>query len=657
MHWNELETRFLVVFSLFLQILLIFFAPLRRRKKCKWVSPMIWAAYLLADWIAAYALRILPQITHGIPECNDSHSTNCSRDNELFAFWAPFLLMHIGGPDTITALALEDNELWLRHFLTLAIHLFGTVYVFVFALRINRLFIPTLTIFIVGILRYMERSYALYLASSGGFEGGNLKDSLTLKGTAKEPERATGGLLPRGISGIETVQSAHRFLATYKDLVVDHLLSIQEGMESRSYFQELQHNEAFGIIEVELGLLYDRLYTKAIVIHTSTGYILRAVSFFSILFVLVIFYAFDKHGYHPTNKFITYTLLVGAIVLDLVAIVNLIFSDWMVASLRNPMARRLYSKMFACICPYGTPRHTAYMSQYNLISYCQRHCWKSRKMAALRRIDDFIEQLIYTKDVPVSDDIRMFMFNDLLTKSKQTNRSDFIKNTSTSKWEWPNNVPNWFFEFELEELVLLWHIATDLCYHLREDESTADREFSKQVSEYMHYLLVVHPTMISSKEGNAQIKWQAVCQETMKFIRNRNLKVKKDICQKLLDEIKFCSTTQRTGSLLRDACLVVKQLELLRQQVPNTPWATIRKVWVELLSSAANNCSGRYHVQRLAKGGEFITDVWLLMAHFGLAEKYWGELNFPKVDSYAYDDLPRRDGNASGQGSVGPTVM
>ncbi|KAG5051701.1 hypothetical protein JHK87_003899 [Glycine soja] len=38
---------------------------------------------------------------------------------QLLAFWAPIFLIHLGGPDTITAYALEDNELWLRHFVGL----------------------------------------------------------------------------------------------------------------------------------------------------------------------------------------------------------------------------------------------------------------------------------------------------------------------------------------------------------------------------------------------------------------------------------------------------------------------------------------------------------------------------------------------------------
>nr|CAE04979.3 OSJNBa0057M08.3 [Oryza sativa Japonica Group] len=72
-------------------------------------SPKIiqWIAYQLADSTAIYALR------------NLSFGSVAVDEHRLAAFWAPFLLLHLGGPDNITAYALEDNKLWLRHALNL----------------------------------------------------------------------------------------------------------------------------------------------------------------------------------------------------------------------------------------------------------------------------------------------------------------------------------------------------------------------------------------------------------------------------------------------------------------------------------------------------------------------------------------------------------
>ncbi|OEL26503.1 hypothetical protein BAE44_0012477 [Dichanthelium oligosanthes] len=43
----------------------------------------------------------------------------------IFAFWTPFLLLHLGGPDTITAYSVEDNELCNRHLVGLLFELFS----------------------------------------------------------------------------------------------------------------------------------------------------------------------------------------------------------------------------------------------------------------------------------------------------------------------------------------------------------------------------------------------------------------------------------------------------------------------------------------------------------------------------------------------------
>ena len=56
-------------------------------------------------------------------------------------------------------------------------------------------------------------------------------------------------------------------------------------------------------------------------------------------------------------------------------------------------------------------------------------------------------------------------------------------------------------------------------------------------------------------------------------------------------------------------------------------WKVTSKVWVELLSYATSRSRGNGHVQQLSSGGELLTVVWLLMAHFGLRES-WVETRF-----------------------------
>lgn len=66
----------------------------------------------------------------------------------LAFFWAPFLLVHLGGQDTITAFSSEDNNLWLRHFLNLLVEVSLALYVFWKSMvNSKQLLIPAMLVF------------------------------------------------------------------------------------------------------------------------------------------------------------------------------------------------------------------------------------------------------------------------------------------------------------------------------------------------------------------------------------------------------------------------------------------------------------------------------------------------------------------------------
>ncbi|VAI93515.1 unnamed protein product [Triticum turgidum subsp. durum] len=117
--WNEWEIQVVVVLSFSLQVILFFFAGIRSYSVSSVVKALLWLVYLLADVVATYALGHI----------SSSLSKKSSGQNQLVAFWAPFLLLHLGGQDTITAYALEDNELWRRHLLNMLVQVAGTAYV------------------------------------------------------------------------------------------------------------------------------------------------------------------------------------------------------------------------------------------------------------------------------------------------------------------------------------------------------------------------------------------------------------------------------------------------------------------------------------------------------------------------------------------------
>ena len=84
----------------------------------------------------------------------------------ISSLWAPFLLLHLGGPDTITAYSLEDNELWLRHLLGLGVQTGVALYIFIVAWTASHLSILSILIFCAGIIKYGESTWVLRSASN-----------------------------------------------------------------------------------------------------------------------------------------------------------------------------------------------------------------------------------------------------------------------------------------------------------------------------------------------------------------------------------------------------------------------------------------------------------------------------------------------------------
>jgi hypothetical protein len=169
---NEWEIQLLVLLSFTLQLFLFFTGSLRRRSKNRLLRGTIWIAYLGADVVAIYALGFLSR--HA--DATDNHDGDASSSSRLahpLAFlWAPFLLFHLGGQDTITAFAMEDNNLWLRHLLNLLVQVTLALYVFwkSSSWQSTEVLVPGLLLFVAGIIKYGERTVALFFLE--GHRGG-----------------------------------------------------------------------------------------------------------------------------------------------------------------------------------------------------------------------------------------------------------------------------------------------------------------------------------------------------------------------------------------------------------------------------------------------------------------------------------------------------
>lgn len=671
--WNVLQLRILVAVSLFLQMLLIFLGNRRKYIVNKRLKLLIWFTYLSADWIATVALGILSKDTK-------DHKTD--PNFVIMAIWAPFLLVHLGGPDTITAYSLEDNQLWPRHMLELIYQLAVAVYVVYRSWNRNPLMYVTVPVVIAGIIKYGERTWSLRFGSSDGFRESILPhpdpgpnyakfmDDYTAKKdegyhvTLDEVNDTTPIVLDHNSQGetkipnpnipdAQALNDGFKFYNIPECLFADLIFSFQDHKSSQIFFQKSMWKDAFKTIEVELGLIYDMLYTKAALTYSYWGIILKSLSFLCTVSAFFTFFILISTGHKNMDYdlIITFVLFIGAIILEIYAVIVLLSSSWVMNWLSKQKIRRvdlLYKFISFCqICfkLSHTIRWSNQMSQFNLIRFCLKdEPIKCIEVQKFFRIYNFFEKSYYQKTKQVSEGLKELIFDHLKDKSAEAKDVESCKKLCAHKGDlvlnnWNCHIPdiNWSIkEVEFDQSILLWHIATDLCYS-KDTDSNQSREKSQLLSDYMLYLLVMCPFLLPN--GIGQIRFEDTCAEVdellkeRKYIRKRSHvyfeEKRSQVCEMILrvntEILPSKVKGDRSKSVLFDACRLAKSLESLETEQnwsKDRKWEMISHVWVEMLCHAASQCRGIHHAKQLSQGGELLTHVWLLMAHLGITEQF-----------------------------------
>jgi hypothetical protein len=201
-------------------------------------------------------------------------------------------------------------------------------------------------------------------------------------------------------------------------------------------------------------------------------------------------------------------------------------------------------------------------------------------------------------------------------------------------------------EIDFHGSLLLWHIATDICYHddIRNNKVDANNQLckmsrslsnnkvdannklckmSRSLSNYMLYLLSERPNMLPKGIGQARYKQTGIqLTESSWCWRSKIITSTHWGSEEFMKGIE---KKEGDVSMLHDACKLAKELQSLetseKKLTNEQKWRMISKIWVEMLTYAASNCGWKEHAQALTRGGELLTRVCLLMAHLGLSEQ------------------------------------
>ncbi|KAJ1253655.1 hypothetical protein BS78_K214200 [Paspalum vaginatum] len=315
---TEWTIRAVVVMSLCAHLVLTLFANVRRRQRSGVRTAVLWSAYQVADWAAPF---VLSNLSLG----------STSAEQQLVAFWLPFLLTHLGGPDNITAYSFEDNKISLRQAISTLLRFQGVSFAIYRQYKVvtskGALFWASAAVVAVGVAKYVERVRALRSADFGNIR--SARDERSPKTSIQSHGR-------RGeeLDDDQALFVAHQLLRITKGAFADYSVKVQAFKDDdiNNLEEMFSYKSGWGnmckVVEMELSLMYDILYTKAAMIHTWGGYLIRVVSPVATGTMMVLFWFHRKDGQRRADVTITYILLMVSFLLDVRWLLGAIASTW-----------------------------------------------------------------------------------------------------------------------------------------------------------------------------------------------------------------------------------------------------------------------------------------------------------------------------------------
>nr|KAJ0222317.1 hypothetical protein LSAT_V11C200051780 [Lactuca sativa] len=648
--WNEHVLQVLVPTSLILQIILSILGNLRKYNPKTIIRITLWCVYFLAYAIVPVALSITAQ--SALESCNKSHPASKhhrSNTRELMGFWAQFLFLHLGGADTITAYSLEDNDLWLRHLVFLLFQSGVALYILLLSWPgCSHLPLLSILVYASGCIKCFERVQALRFANTehlretmlGPADPGPdyvkfLEEFLLKKsqGFIVKVEEVLENALPtiRAYSqtGREEIFEAYNLFQTFKRLFVGLILTYEDSDRSTSYFRHLDKSDkVFHAVEIELGFVYDMLYTKASVLYTNKGLILRAIGVLLLLLVLVGFHFHsDTDHYLVIDIVITYLVIAAEFLKEIFSYITMFHSDW--ADIWFKQQNHTHDNLiFSFLKQPSKQRWSNSIGQSNLLSVALKEnptCFLNQKLFGVHK---FLKKQRYETYIEVSPNLKDMIYSQFL---EFVERSSDPKGLCIHKGSYclqENGMRTLLWsinEVEFDQSILIWHIATALCYYSESsDQLEINRIESKNMSEYLVNLLISNPEILPI--GIGMIRYRDTCAEAIRFFKMKSpITEISDACRKLLEVsceelLPSIVKGDQSKSVLFDGCRLALALRKMKNR--EIMWKVMSQVWIEILAYAAAHCRVFHHSQQLGRGGEFLTHVWLLMAHLGMTEHF-----------------------------------
>uniref|UniRef100_A0A0E0BGN0 DUF4220 domain-containing protein n=1 Tax=Oryza glumipatula TaxID=40148 RepID=A0A0E0BGN0_9ORYZ len=565
--WEEWQLRILVLGSLGVQFYLAIFANARKKHIRPLFRFSIWLAYLGGDAVAIYALATLFNRQKKLQDKTGSH--------DLEVLWAPILLMHLGGQIfSISAYNIEDNELWRRHIVTSVSHVIVALYVFTkfwSPSADRRLLAAAILLFIIGVFKCFDKPRALMSSSFTSivstFHPSPRTESIDREVEQEEyiqkakdfmqfKEHATSS------SSNPTISEEHAHLSLPDKLFVDFAYSYANRLTKLESFWLLNADRVYKALCEGLSHTFNLIYSKVWQKDDQN----RAAASIDIIVTFILLYV-------------------------------------------------TYFMEFATILTWGyysVDEWSNVVFQHNLIGFlvCKKRHKKLMAIADCLQCKGLLDQYFHLEPCYSSEDI-----TNLLSAHAKDGWLNCIMDVQ-SYWKFSDTRGHWTLECNecedtvirsniekpFDESIILWHLATDFCFH-HKDASPDSDECAKPCRQISNYMMHLFRRVLST----------AAYEELEDILQGDDVSFldEKELTQEIIGKAEFAEC-----GFIRDAWILAKELKQLGDE--KKMWEVIKGVWMEMLCFSAGRCRGYLHAKSLGTGGEYLTVVSLVMSHAGL---------------------------------------
>jgi hypothetical protein len=173
----------------------------------------------------------------------------------------------------------------------------------------------------------------------------------------------------------------------------------------------------------------------------------------------------------------------------------------------------------------------------------------------------------------------------------------------------------WSLEKPFDESILLWHIATDLCFHHIVTSRVKGPRPCREISNYMMHLLIDNPEMLMP--GSRRSLFAKAINELEAILKGEEETLMEEdvVAKKVIEKVKSAQDISTKESFIYDAWVLAEGLMALGG---DKTWKVVQGVWLEMMCFSAGRCRGFLHAKALGSGGEFLSYAWLLLAQYGM---------------------------------------